>query len=81
MIKSIILKRAEVAELVDALGSGSSGRMPVRVRLSPSAPQQNSTFRRFEPFFRGSFFRGQKDAQHFLWAPNCSNAWVSPGLS
>jgi hypothetical protein len=30
--------RAEVAELVDALGSGSSGRMPVRVRVSPSAP-------------------------------------------
>jgi hypothetical protein len=33
-----LFKRAEVAELVDALGSGSSGRMPVRVRLSPSAP-------------------------------------------
>ncbi len=29
---------AEVAELVDALGSGSSGRMLVGVRLSPSAP-------------------------------------------
>jgi hypothetical protein len=29
---------AEVAELVDALGSGSSGRTPVRVRVSPSAP-------------------------------------------
>ncbi len=28
---------AEVAELVDALGSGSSGRMPVGVRVSPSA--------------------------------------------
>ena len=29
---------AEVAELVDALGSGSSGRTLVGVRLSPSAP-------------------------------------------
>jgi hypothetical protein len=32
---------AEVAELVDALGSGSSGRTPVRVRVSPSAPEYN----------------------------------------
>ena len=29
---------AEVAELVDALGSGLSGCMPVRVRVPPSAP-------------------------------------------
>ena len=29
---------AEVAELVDALGSGSSGCMPVGVRVPPSAP-------------------------------------------
>ncbi len=34
----IFTPRAEVAELVDALGSGSSGRMLVGVRLSPSAP-------------------------------------------
>ena len=27
-----------MAELVDALGSGSSGSIPVRVRVSPSAP-------------------------------------------
>ncbi len=27
-----------MAELVDALGSGSSGRMPVGVRVPPSAP-------------------------------------------
>ena len=33
------LKCAEVAELVDALGSGSSGSIPVGVRVSPSAPQ------------------------------------------
>ena len=33
-----LFQRAEVAELVDALGSGSSGRTPVRVRVSPSAP-------------------------------------------
>ena len=30
--------RAEVAELVDALGSGSSGGCPVGVQISPSAP-------------------------------------------
>lgn len=29
---------AEVAELVDALGSGSSRGIPVGVRVSPSAP-------------------------------------------
>ena len=29
---------AEVAELADALGSGSSGRKAVRVRIPPSAP-------------------------------------------
>jgi hypothetical protein len=29
---------AEVAELVDALGSGLSGCKPVRVRVPPSAP-------------------------------------------
>jgi hypothetical protein len=29
---------AEVAELVDALGSGSSGRTPVGVRVPASAP-------------------------------------------
>ena len=28
-----------MAELVDALGSGSSGCMPVRVRIPPSAPE------------------------------------------
>ena len=31
---------AEVAELVDALGSGSSGSIPVGVRVSPSAPER-----------------------------------------
>ena len=31
-------RSAEVAELVDALGSGSSGCMPVGVRVPPSAP-------------------------------------------
>ena len=30
---------AEVAELVDALGSGSSGCISVGVRVSPSAPK------------------------------------------
>ena len=33
------LRCAEVAELVDALGSGSSARTGVGVRISPSAPQ------------------------------------------
>ncbi len=33
-----ILADAEVAELVDALGSGSSGCRAVGVRVSPSAP-------------------------------------------
>ncbi|VTR65114.1 hypothetical protein DESC_290184 [Desulfosarcina cetonica] len=37
----IELKRAEVAELVDALGSGSSWGSPVGVRVSPSAPNRN----------------------------------------
>ena len=32
-------KRAEVAELVDALGSGSSRGFPVEVRVLSSAPQ------------------------------------------
>ena len=30
--------RADVVELVDTLDSGSSGRKPVGVRVSPSAP-------------------------------------------
>jgi hypothetical protein len=34
---------AEVAELVDAHDSGSCGRKPVRVRVSPSAPKLNSS--------------------------------------
>ena len=33
-------QNAEVAELVDALGSGSSGCISVGVRVSPSAPYQ-----------------------------------------
>ena len=33
---------AEVVELVDTLGSGSSGGSPVGVRLSPSAPSLKS---------------------------------------
>ncbi len=42
------IKGAEVAELVDALGSGSSGGDPVGVRVSPSAPF-NSNFPCFFP--------------------------------
>ena len=33
---------AEVAELVDALGSGSSRRTPVGVRVPPSAPDKKA---------------------------------------
>ena len=33
-----LFQRAEVAELVDALGSGSSVCMDMGVRVSPSAP-------------------------------------------
>lgn len=32
---------AEVVELVDTLGSGSSGGSPVGVQISPSAPSKN----------------------------------------
>jgi hypothetical protein len=34
----IVMVRADVVELVDTLDSGSSGRKPVGVRVSPSAP-------------------------------------------
>ena len=43
---------AEVAELVDALGSGSSRRTAVGVRVSPSAPSKN---RGFTEIFRKPF--------------------------
>jgi hypothetical protein len=36
----ILLTRAEVVELVDALRSGRSGSNPVGVRVPPSAPAQ-----------------------------------------
>ena len=39
MVFSHAYRCAEVAELVDALGSGSSARTGVGVRISPSAPQ------------------------------------------
>ena len=45
---------AEVAELVDALGSGSSGRTLVGVRVSPSAPSYNLTHRFSMGFFIGA---------------------------
>ena len=38
MFSAFYVPRAEVAELVDALGSGSSRGIPVGVRVSPSAP-------------------------------------------
>jgi hypothetical protein len=41
VLNSTCLKSAEVAELVDALGSGSSGCKPVRVQIPASAPTRN----------------------------------------
>ena len=41
----IIFQKAEVAELADALGSGSSGRKAVRVQVPPSAPTKNNVKR------------------------------------
>ena len=49
-LKSIFTRRAEVAELVDALGSGSSARTGVGVRLSSSAPL---IFQGFSPVILG----------------------------
>ncbi len=40
--EAVIYGCAEVAELVDALGSGSSWSIPVGVRVSPSAPPDKS---------------------------------------
>ena len=39
----ILLHKADVAELVDALDSGSSGRKPVEVRVLLSAPLSRYT--------------------------------------
>ena len=55
-------QRAEVAELVDALGSGSSRGFPVGVRVSPSAPLIFLTIRynfRYESlvFLKTAIFR------------------------
>jgi hypothetical protein len=38
---------AEVAELADALGSGSSGRKAVRVQIPPSAPKLSFNIKSF----------------------------------
>ena len=45
--------RAEVAELVDALGSGSSGCTPVRVQIPASAPflKNEVQSQRVAPFY------------------------------
>ncbi len=42
--KHIVPRSAEVAELVDALGSGSSWGSPVEVRVFSSAPLKNQGF-------------------------------------
>jgi hypothetical protein len=43
-IPNTIIVRAEVAELADALGSGSSGLKLVGVRVPPSAPEDLQHF-------------------------------------
>ena len=43
-LRRFVKSCAEVAELVDALGSGSSGGSPVGVQVSPSAPSFFSEF-------------------------------------
>ena len=45
MIGIVHVLRAEVAELVDALGSGSSGRTLVMVQIHSSAPFKKQGFR------------------------------------
>jgi hypothetical protein len=50
--------RAEVAELVDALGSGSSGCTPVLVQIQSSAP-----------FFKKNFFVAMGDQRFILSSP------------
>ena len=43
-LSAYILSRAEVVELVDTLGSGSSSRKGVGVRVSPSAPAKSNSW-------------------------------------
>ncbi len=56
---------ADVAELVDAQGSGLCGVKPVGVQVSPSAPLSSKAIHRFHPLFdtRHPFF------SHFLLSP------------
>jgi hypothetical protein len=42
---------AEVAELADALGSGSSGRKAVRVQIPPSAPYNSYNIKRLAKYY------------------------------
>jgi hypothetical protein len=69
---------AEVAELVDALGSGSSGRTPVGVRVPASAPFFLKGLRKFSnPFFLRERLLSKKfihqaganeyNKKYFLW--------------
>jgi hypothetical protein len=54
---------AEVAELVDALGSGSSRRTPVGVRVPSSAPSLESgqVFNNWPAFFLNGMHQGAVD--------------------
>ncbi len=56
--------RAEVAELVDALGSGSSEGSLVGVRVSPSAPPKNRVRLRGLAMPAPFFIRG---VRRYLW--------------
>ncbi len=64
---------AEVAELVDALGSGSSGGIPVEVRVFSSAPMNKKSFI--------SFFQGDKAffiAVSLVWPIQLSRCLLKP---
>ena len=50
-----VLRKAEVAELADALGSGSSGGNSIRVQVPASAPE-NEPSRKSNRGFAGCFF-------------------------
>ena len=70
----IMAHSAEVAELVDAPGSGSGGRKPVGVRVSSSAPTTMMT-RQFGPGFL--FMRRSLSEETQLGHYNCKSAEIS----
>ena len=61
---------AEVVELVDTLGSGSSARKGMGVRVSPSAPSRNQRVRRKSLSSSALFFFPTRDSP-----PLCPHLW------